>query len=322
MLLIRERGCQTVIDFYILVCYNFNGVLFFFKLIALDSILLLGGFMSEERIKRIFLLVGIFDAVIGITTAILGLIAGQYSGDASGACYFGAYVLLFSAAFFVFPTIGGPLYEKIKNLIIRDSEINNRNSGLGALALLLLFLSFVGTISGIVGSTTAISVFNHVDTVTVSNTKIVSRGFEEDRSYIDPVARIHFTADLQVEEYEVGLVYMHFLVYENDQFIGYFKCDFAGNETRKETNGVSVSTSNYFRPETTHSLSFQLQESSVKYTKDPIFYRMFTGDLDTITIVPKVIYTSFVDGPSMGDFDDYMYGYYDANGEFQNDFNG
>ena len=278
----------------------------------------------KEKLKsgfaKFLFIIGIYATVMGTITGIFGRIASQYSSSATDACQISAFILWFSAFYFLFPFVGGPLYEKIKNFIIRDSEMRDREAGVGALYVLLTVLTFAATIGGIWGTFTSISVLNHRDTVRVTHTEIVQRGFEEDRSYIDAVARLHFATDIEIGAYEVGSVYVHFLVYENDQYVGFFKSSFQGNDTRQESNGSVISTSYYFKAQTTHRLTFMWQESSVMYTKDEVFYRMFTSNLDNIRIVPNIVYISFVDGPELGDFNDYNYGYYDESGAFHTSF--
>jgi len=276
----------------------------------------------EGGFEKFLFIMGIYAAVLGTITGIFGRIASQYSSSSTDACQISAFILWFSAFYFLFPFVGGPLYEKIKNFIIRESEMRDREAGVGALYVILTVLTFAATIGGIWGTSMSISVLNHRDTVRVANTEIVHRGFEVDSSYIDPVARLYFATDFEIDAYEVGSVYVHFLVYENDQYIGFFKSSFLGNDTRQESNGSAISTSNYFKAQTTHPLTFMWQESSVMYTRDEAFYRMFTSNLDTITIVPKIVYVSFTDGTQLGDFNDYNYGYYDASGTFHTSFNG
>jgi hypothetical protein len=274
----------------------------------------------EGGFEKFLFIMGIHATVLGTITGIFGRIASQYSSSATDACWISAFFLWFSAFYFLFPFIGGPLYERIKNFIIRDSEMRDRNTGAGALYVILTVLTFAATIGGIWGTSMSISVLNHRDTVRVANTEIVQRGFEVDQSYIDPVARLYFATDLEIDAYEVASVYVHFLVYENDQYIGFFKSSFQGNDTRQESNGSATTTSNYFKAQATHRLTFMWQESSVMYTRDETFYCMFTSNLDTITIVPRIVYVSFVDGPQLGDFNDYNYGYYDASGAFHTSF--
>ena len=276
----------------------------------------------EGGFEKFLFIIGIHAAVFGTVAAIFGLISSQYSSTATDACWVSAFCLWFSSFYFLFPFVGGPLFEKIKSFIIRDSEMRDREAGVGALYMLLTVLTCATTVGAIWGTVTSISVLNHRDTVRVANTEIVRRGFEEDRSYIDPVARLYFETDLEIDAYEVGSVYVHFLVYENDQYVGFFKSSFMGNDTRQESNGSAISTSNYFKAQTTHRLTFMWQESSVMYTRDEAFYRMFTSDLDSIRIVPKIVYVSFADGPQLGDFNDYNYGYYDESGTFHTSFTG